>query len=478
MREPKKVDSEGWLKALPLKTLAWCFAVTIPVVLYAYLSHLQVDRHDALFATIVCATLLMWVFSLLADFIPALVALLAMLLFGLAPESVVLSGFSSSGFLLALSIMGLGVVIVESGLARRYTLILLRHLPANTFSHQLSVFFTGLLFTPVVPTINGRASVVGPVVNHVVEDWDAQTKSSSSTMLYTTGLDSIHYLAPCFLTAAPANLMIFAMLPAQEQQAYHFLFWTFAASVTGLCLLLFYFLCSAAFFHKAYRRVEIPHGAIEKNLAELGPMSANERIALGSIVLLAVGVVTAPLHKIEIHFVAFIILCLLLFMGSMQRQSFIAKIDWAFLVLLASMIGLLSTMNYLGLDLLISSKLTWLGSYMRQSFALFVLALAGVMLLVRLFIPLNQAILIFAAALIPIASNAGIAPWVIGFVILIFAETAFFAYQSPYIFLFREITNKVTREERKVRVFHGMLVLCKLLAVYISIPFWSKIGVL
>ncbi len=453
-------------------------AIIIPLALYAYLSHLQVDRHNALFAAIVSATLLMWMFSLLADFIPALVALLALLLFGLAPESVVLSGFSSSGFLLALSIMGLGVVIVESGLARRYTLILLRHLPANTFSHQLSIFFTGLLFTPVVPTINGRASIVGPVMNHVVEDWDEQTRTKSSTMLYTTGLDSIHYLAPCFLTAAPANLMIYAMLPAQEQQAYHFLFWIFAASVTGLALLLFYFLCSAVFFRHAYRRVKISHDAIERDLAELGPVSVHERIALGSVALLAVGVVTAPLHKIEIHFVAFIILCLLLFMGSMQRQSFISKIDWAFLSLLASMIGILSTMNYLGLDQVISSRLTWLGSYMRESFALFVLALAGVMLIVRLLIPLNQAILIFAAALLPIASSAGIAPWVIGFVILIFAETAFFAYQSPYIFLFREITNKVTREERKVQVFHGLLVLFKLLAIYISIPFWIKIGVL
>ncbi len=471
-------DDGGKLKKLPLKWLAWLLVIIIPLVLYAYLSHLQIERSNALFAAIISATLMMWMFSLLADFIPALIALLALLLFGLAPESVVLSGFSSSGFLLALSIMGLGVVIVESGLTRRYTLILLRRLPATTLSHQLAVFFTGLLFTPVVPTISGRVSIVGPVINHIVEDWDEQTREKSSTMLYTSGLDSIHYLAPCFLTAAPANLMIYAMLPAQEQQVYHFLFWIFAASVTGLALLLFYFLCSAIFFRQAYRRVKISHEAIERELTELGPMTVNEKFALNSVILLAVGVMTSPLHKIEIHFVAFIILCLLLFMGSMQRQSFITKIDWAFLFLLASMIGLLSTMNYLQLDELISSKLIWLGSYMRQNFALFVLALAGIMLLVRLLIPLNQAILIFAATLIPIASNVGIAPWVIGFVILIFAETAFFGYQSPYIFLFREMTHKVSREERKVQIFHGLLVLFKLLAIYISIPFWLKIGVL
>jgi len=199
---------------------------------------------------------------------------------------------------------------------------------------------------------------------------------------------------------------------------------------------------------------------------------------LFSILLLAVGIVTAPLHKIEIHYMAFAVLCLLLYLGTLERKDFIGKIDWAFLALLAGMIGVMATMNYLALDQFIASKLTWLGIYMRQDFPLFVLALSVVILIVRLLIPLNQAILIFAAALIPIAGNAGIAPWVVGFVILIIAETAFFGYQSPYIFLFRNITRKVSREEHKVRIFHGLLLLFKLPAIYISIPFWQKIGVL
>ena len=394
--------------------LAWLVVIAAPLAAFYYLTNLGVDRQTAIFTAIASATLLLWVFSLLGDFIPALMALLALLLFGLAPESVVLSGFSSSGFLLAFSIMGLGVVIVESGLTRRYTLILLRHLPANTFSHQLAVFMTGFVFTPVVPTITGRAAIVGPVVNHIVDGWDEKTKKRSSTMLYTTGLDSIHYLAPWFLTAAPANLMIFALLPAQEQQAFHFMFWAFAASVTGIALLLFYFLCSYFFFRDAYTHVELAHEDIDRELEELGPVSNTERTAIYSIGLLALGIVTAPFHKIEVHYVAFAILCLLLYLGALERKDFIGKIDWAFLALLASMIGILSTMNYLNLDQFMTSKLSWLGSYMRQDFTLFVFALSGVFLLVRLLIPLNQAILIFAAALIPIAGSAGVAPWLVG----------------------------------------------------------------
>ncbi len=458
--------------------LAWLLVICTPVLAFGYLSSQGVDRHIALFTVIAATTLLMWAFSLLADFIPALMAMLALLLFGLAPEEVVLSGFSSSGFLLAFSILGLGAVVVESGLTRRYTLWLLNHLPAHTFAHQIAVFTTGLVFTPTVPTITGRAAIVGPIINHIAKGWDDKTRSRSSTMLYATGLDSIHYLAPWFLTAAPANLMIFALLPPQEQQAFHFLFWAYAASLTSIALLIFYFLVSALIFREAYVKVDIPKALLRQELDKLGSITATERTALFSVLLLALGIVGAPLHRIEIHYVAFAVLCLLLYLGALSRKDFIGRIDWAFLSLLASLIGIIATMNHLHIDDYIMTQLSWLGSYMRQDFPLFVLALSVVLLIARLLVPLNQAIIIFAAALIPIASNAGIAPWVVGFIILIIAETAFFPYQSPYIFLFNRITHKIHYRKRQIQTFHGVLIIFKLIAIYLSIPFWQRIGVL
>jgi TRAP-type C4-dicarboxylate transport system permease large subunit len=162
----------------------------------------------------------------------------------------------------------------------------------------------------------------------------------------------------------------------------------------------------------------------------------------------------------------------------LSRNDFIARIDWAFLFLLGSMIGIVATMNHLGIDRFIMGELSWLGEYMRQDFGLFVLALSTVFLLARLFIPLNQAIIVFAAALIPIASNAGISPWVVGFVLLILAETAFFPHQSPYIFLFDRLTSEVDHDLRRVQLFHLLLIPFKIAAILIAIPFWHRIGVL
>lgn len=458
--------------------LPWLLVITAPVATFLLMESYGASWQITMFTSIAVTALLMWFLSLLPDFVPAMMAMLSFLVFGLAPESVVLSGFSSTAFMLTLSILGLGVVVVESGLTRRYTLMLLHHLPSNTVAHQFMVFLTGLLFTPTVPTIAGRAAIVGPIVEQIANGWDHRTRERSSTMIYTTGLDSIHYLAPVFLTAAPANLMVFALLPPQDQQAFDFVFWFYAASLTGAVLLGSYLLCSVILFRRAYLRVSIPRAELRQALTELGPMRAAEWSALIGVILLGVGIVTLHWHRIEVHLIALAVLCLMLFLGMLSRSAFIGKIDWAFLVLLGSMIGVVATMNHLGVDAFIMRKLSWLGVYMRQDFSLFVLALSAVFLTVRLFIPLNQAIIVFAAALIPIASNAGISPWVIGFVLLILAETAFFAHQSPYIFLFDRLTHNLRPKTGRVQLFHALLIPFKLVAILVAIPFWERIGVL
>jgi membrane-bound ClpP family serine protease len=101
-----------------------------------------------------------------------------------------------------------------------------------------------------------------------------------------------------------------------------------------------------------------------------------------------------------------------------------------------------------------------------------------VILGVRLLIPLNSAILILATAAMPFAHQAGITPWLVGFIMLIIAETAFFAYQSPYIYFLRNLTQTISYSEARVQTFHALLIPCKLAAIYLSVPFWHHLGLL
>lgn len=75
--------------------------------------------------------MILWMFNVLIDYIPSILALLAFVLYGVAPTEVVLTGFSSQTFFMALSVFGLAAVIVMPGLGFRMLLWLLRIGPAH-----------------------------------------------------------------------------------------------------------------------------------------------------------------------------------------------------------------------------------------------------------------------------------------------------------------------------------------------------------
>jgi len=461
------------------RPFGWLLAVVIPLFLYFWMQQQEgMSQNSIIFIAIISVPLIMWMFSLLPDFVPALFAVLLCLLFGLAPPEIVLSGFSSNGFLLTFSVLGLGVVITSSGLTYRYTLLMLKWLPEHTAWYQFALFFTGVLFTPVVPSIAGRAAITAPILLNMTQGLDQKTKKQSAGMLYSGGLDGISFVSAVFLTSAPANLIIFGMLPQQEQQAFQFMYWLYAASLTGFIMLVLYLIMSAIYF-RAYRPVKVGKQDVKKELQQMGAMSWREWWALAGIIVLAIGIMTASTHKIKIPFVAFTVFFVLLFLGVLTRDEFVKKIDWAFLFLLGCLIGVLATMNYLEIDKHLLLKLSALGDYMRNDIHTFILILSVAILGVRFFIPINSTILIFATALLPIANASGVSPWLIGFIILLMSETSFFNYQSPHILYFRrEGKGDLEFNEWSITFFKVLLVIVKLIAIYASIPFWLSIGVL
>src|SRR5208337_4827426 len=96
-------------------------------------------------------------------------ALLVPLAMGLAPPHIILSGFASDGFFMAMSFLGLGTVLLSSGLSYRGLLLLLRRLPDTQFWHNIGLLLTGILLTPMIPSANGRVALAGPFAADMVD---------------------------------------------------------------------------------------------------------------------------------------------------------------------------------------------------------------------------------------------------------------------------------------------------------------------
>ena len=231
-----------------------------------------------------------------------------------------------------------------------------------------------------------------------------------------------------------------------------------------------------------FRSEEVPRLSKEKiklQLKMLGSLVGKELFALIGVILFIIGIATSSIHKIESAWIGLAILYISLAFGMLSKKEFQKNIDWPFLIYLGGLIGLVNTMNFIGLDKWFGTKFEWMLPYMREDFSLFVLLLIVSIIIVRIIVPNNAAVILFVTIFLPMANQTGINPWVIGFIILTISNTWFFPYQCSYYILFKEdLKEEWMYNEKSFLVFNAIMNVVIIFSIYVSIPFWRFIKIL
>lgn len=476
--DDKAAGKKSHLQASWTTLVGWSLTILLPAVTLWFTLQHHLPISTALFSTIATATLLMWVFNLVDEFIPGIFAVLATLILGLVPVKEALSGFASESFFMAMSVLGLGTVIVSSGLSYRLILYILRFLPDHPFYHNVGLMLSGFLITPVLPTINGRVALIAPLLTDMFQSLNLKPKSKGATLLAISAFSGTTLLSAIFLSSKSVNFIVLGLLPGQMQAAYQWTGWLKAAAFTGVLITFFYFLTVILFFRSGDRPV-LSKDLIQQQLKILGPVSIREWAAVFGFLVFGFAVATSSLHKIAPPWLGMCLLYALLLFGFLPKNEFRTKIDWTLLMFLAGMTSAIAVLNSLGMNKWIAANLTWVGTYMGGSFPLFILLLTGVILAIRLVLPISITIVISATVFVPLAAAAGLNEWLVGFLILVIGELWFFPYQCSYYTQFRDLLFKKGLYDEGVFLRHNALLnVLKLAALFGSIPVWKMMGIL
>lgn len=468
-------------KPVPLRLIAgWLLAILVPAaVVWWFTEHRTLPNLQSIYLlAVISVAVVMWVFRLMPDFLPALFAVLCVLLLGLAPPNVALSGFASNTFFMALSIFGLSAVITVSGLSYRVLLWLLRAGPAHKAWYSASLFITGAALTPVVPTTNGRVAILGPFFGDLLDSIGRDAARREAPRLAASLLGGTSLLSTVFLSSKSVNFLIFGMLPMQDQDRFQWLYWFYAASVCGLVLVVLYALGLWLLFRNASRPA-ISKDLVADQLRMLGPMKLAEWSAVFGLAVLLLSFMTATLHHIDIPWVALAILFSLLMFNFLTQRDFRERIDWSFLIFLGALVGLVGAMQFVGLDGWVAQQIVWLREIMAHNLEQFVLMLAAAIFVVRLALPINATVVIFATLLVPTAAATGVNPWLVGFIVLLLSENFIWPYQASYYLQFSSLAGPAAQaEDSRVLWLNALGFGMKLLAIYASVPFWRYLGIL
>jgi di/tricarboxylate transporter len=435
-----------------------------------------IDRGGVIFLAIFAATIAMWICNLVDDYIPALFALLATLLTGLVPAPVILSGFASDGFMMALSTLALGTVVASSGLGYRVMLQLLRRLPNRQGWHNAGLFATGLVLTPLIPTANGRVALLAPFYADMVANLRLAMPGSAATRLALSCFNGGTLFSAVFITSKSVNFAVFGLLSPQGQDRFQGVAWLQAALVTAAVLLAAHVLVAASGCRNA-EQPHLPAARIARQCALLGRLSTREWAALGGIAFMVLGLVTSSLHKVQAPWLGFAMLFGMLLCGTLDRKELKEQVDWTFLLYLSGITGIVAAFNHLGLDRALGAHLPALGTTMRHHFSLLVLLLFVLINVIRLAAPSNAVTVILATILMPLAQVNGVNEWLVGFIILVFSELWWLPYQCSYYLQLQGVNRGAALyDETRFLRLNALLNLARLLAVYASFPYWDMLG--
>jgi len=482
VRKKSLHDASEDQEPFPLRaTLGWIITFLGTLGIWVTVSHFGLEKNTAYYVAIIASAVFMWIFNIVPAFAPPLFVVLMVILLDIVPPSVAVSGFASGSFFMLLSVFGVGAVMVVSGLTFRLSLLILSMVPSSSFWYSVSLFFSGLILTPVVPSQGARTAIISPFLMDLMSASEPKEKDMLGGHFVNSTLGGVGLMASVFLTGKPANLIVLGLFDYQTQFAFQWLNWFFAASFTAIIMLIMFFAVSSLVFRSA-RNFRIPQSIISRQLKVLGPVSSLEWSALVAIGILVIGILLTSVHKIDIPWMSFSILTVLILFGFVGNNEIRSHIDWTTLIFVGAIIAWLPVMSQTGLDKLVADNLGWLGDYMKTSLPLFIGLLCALIVIVRLFLPEPITVILFVTALFPLANSAGVSPWIVGFIILTMAEAYIFSYQCGYFIQLKEILGfnglGSVYDERQIILFNILMIIGRVLAIYASIPFWRYMNII
>ena len=265
----------------------------------------------AIFITAIIGVLI----DALSIFTASVLALVAVVIFGVLTPNKAFSGFSESFILLILAAFLVAKGVIKSGLGRRIAFLLIRRFGKSTLNLGYCIVATDTLLGPSIPSNTARSGILYPITHALSLDTGSlptpENRKKTGSYLMMTAISGHTISSALWFTGMAAN-PVGAGIAAQFGVNMNFGNWVFVASVPCIiALIAIPFVLYKLFPPENKFTPEAPEMA-KNALHEMGPMSKQEWIMgitfFGMILLWAL----SPVLNLNLAIVAFLGLSILI----------------------------------------------------------------------------------------------------------------------------------------------------------------------
>ena len=395
------------------------------------------------------------------------------------PINVALSGFASTSWMLLVSVLVVGAAISSSGLLYRFALWIVASTRGGFPGQVVALSVAGLLIGPAVPNATGRVTLIAPALGELVEALGYAPRSPQAAGIAMAALIGFGQMASVFLTSSTTSVLVFAVLPATAQSDLGWISWAIRAAPPNILLFAGLVIAVILLFrpHGRAAHVSARPEALALQRALLGPPSRAEQICLIVSVGLLLGFITQSLHHIDPGWIGVLALAALAITGVVTADT-LRTVNWSFALLFGILTSLSAVFTGVGVDRWIAGIVAATVRDLAHAPVVFIAALTLVCFVVSLVLRWQAAAPLLTIALAPVASAAGISPFVVGLTTVIACNGFFIPYQSTiYLALYHGTGGRLFThgQARLAAIAYGVLTLVALCA---SVPVWRAMGLL
>lgn len=404
----------------------------------------------------------------------------AWVLFGVTTPAVALSGFATQAWVLVVAVLIIGAGITATGVLYRLALEAIRHMRGGFAGETMALSVAGLLMGPAVPNATSRVIIIAPMLRELVEALGYRPQSKAAAGLAMAVLIGFGQMAAMFLTSSTTAVLVAAVLPAGAREDVNWITWALYGLPVNLVLFAG-LLASILWLYRPAAGERRPLSERASSLALqralLGPMSRNEKIALGVGIGLLLGFMTQPWHGIDPAWVAVIATGILAATRVVTVET-LRAVNWNFALLFGVLISLATVFARTGLDRWIAERVAATAGGLLATPLIFVVALALLCFAVSFVVRWQASAPLITIALAPVASAAGVHPVIVGLIAVIACNGFFLPYQSTtYLALYAGTGGKLFTHSQAwpaALAYGGWTVV----AVALSVPVWRWMGLL
>jgi len=417
-----------------------------------------------------------WAFRVFDEWAVALIYPTYLISAKIVPSATALSALTGSTWWTLVAAIGLGVVVIKSGLLQRISYWMLLLFPPTYRGQSAAFLATGIITTPIIPTTLGKMAIMNPIALAVAKGLGYKENSEGAAglgMSVWVGFSIPFFL---FVTGSTTPLAVYGLLPNKASVSYFD--WVIAAWPLALGVIVLSYI-AVLFLYKPEKSVTgTARTVVKEALAKMGQPSRNEWLALAGLLFLMIMWSTESFHKIPSGWVGLMGLMFWAFTGAMTKADY-KNIDWPFLTYLAVVISLGDSFKALGIDKwLTASSMSYLQP-LTKSPLLFALGLAVATYVLRLFLAswlsfVTLMMVLFA----PFAAKVGFSPLALGLVLLAALNTWVPSYQSPvYLTGYYAADGKSFTHAQSARLGIAYLFIV-LVALIPSVYYWQWLGLI